>query len=432
MSAQRAVDAGADDARRKDLAAERRALEALARAPHPYRRGMDQGHGDIIETRVGDIVTAATFPDFVFRAKDVPKGAATREIGDLLMLVGRRLLVISIRARDPDKQESDTPERAVAWRKKAIDGAANQIKGTVRALTQETGLVLRSDRGIELPWTETAVDDIIGVIVVDYARNDDYYPDQRDFPIPVTVMETKDWEMICTRLLRATAIMNYVEIRAKVGLTIPLRNEDLLLEQIIQAESAHELDQVTPDDLTSLRWYEAPSIPSDDVFGSMPDHKYAAIVWEMIESAADPNPVFSSFVAAHDYLEIVSFLDAIPLMHQVELGKHCLAKVQEAGRTNSLQSLVARTPRGPFLFCAAPGSSEHRLKLINALTQLRHAQIRNAVYPDLTTLGVVTDAGVGQGRSYGFCLVAGDSDLSAAQLAKGEELFGEASPYAHY
>ena len=398
----------------------------------PYRRGMDRGHGEIIETKVGDIVTATTFPDFVFRAKDVPKGAATREIGDLLVLVGRRLLVISIKARDPAKQDSDTPERAVAWRKKAIDGAASQIKGTVRALAKDARLVLRSDRGVELPWNESAVDEIIGVIVVDFARDDDYYPDPRDFPIPVTVMETKDWEMICTRLLRATAILNYVDLRAKIGLTIPFRNEDLLLEQIIQAESAHELEQVNSNDLVNMRWYKAPSIPGDDVFGSMPDHEFAAIVWEMIESAADPNPVFSSLAAAHEYLEIVNFLDAIPLMHQVELGKQCLAKVQDAGRTNSLHSLVARTPGGPLVFCAAPGDSDHRLKLVTGLTQLRHAQIRRTLDLDLTTLGVITDAGVDQGRSYGFCLIKGESSLSQEQLDKGEELFGVAPPYEHY
>ena len=46
---------------------------------------------------------------------------------------------------------------------------------------------------MELPWTKDTVDEIFGVIVIDYAREDDY-PNERDIPIPLTVMETGDWE----------------------------------------------------------------------------------------------------------------------------------------------------------------------------------------------------------------------------------------------
>lgn len=71
-------------------------------------------------------------PDFVFQQADhAIEGSGRRELGDRLLLAGRRGAVVQVKARTtkpkPDSQE-------VAWIQKVAAKAMSQAKGTVRQL----------------------------------------------------------------------------------------------------------------------------------------------------------------------------------------------------------------------------------------------------------------------------------------------------------
>jgi hypothetical protein len=108
-------------------------------------------------------------PDFVFRPLDTSKGRGQREVGDCIVWLGSRVLVASVKSRDPSKMGLDTEERAASWLDKNVAAACRQIDGTIRTLKgRGDDLVLTSMRGKEIPWRGGAGVEFFGMVVVDY------------------------------------------------------------------------------------------------------------------------------------------------------------------------------------------------------------------------------------------------------------------------
>lgn len=103
-------------------------------------------------------------------------------------------------------------------------------------------------------------------------------------------MHARDWEMIHSRLLSAGLGGEYVSLRSGLGINIVLGAEEELLLQLIRAETAGEFHLLNANELVAGRWRGALEYPSDDVFGSLPDHSYALVLDEWFEAAADRNP----------------------------------------------------------------------------------------------------------------------------------------------
>ncbi len=168
-------------------------------------RGMASGdsYGTWTEKTMADIATSRGIPDFVHRAIEVSKGAARREVGDLLVWVGKQLLIGSVKSRDIAVGPNDSPQRARNWLDKSVHKGTAQINGVVRTLRDKSrDLVLKSDRGVEVPWEPDALDDmdVVGVVIVNYTAPFDYYPPMPSEGIATVVIHARDWEMIHSRL----------------------------------------------------------------------------------------------------------------------------------------------------------------------------------------------------------------------------------------
>ncbi|MFD3651641.1 hypothetical protein ACFWVT_09240 [Streptomyces cyaneofuscatus] len=92
---------------------------------------------------------AATWglPDFVFQSSLTRKGSGQRELGDRLLLSGRRGAVVQIKSRTVEPK-GDAEERA--WIQKVTKKAMSQAKGTVRMLRLQAAEMVNG-RGTALP-----------------------------------------------------------------------------------------------------------------------------------------------------------------------------------------------------------------------------------------------------------------------------------------
>src|SRR2546425_1070959 len=104
-----------------------------------------------IERRSGHAIEGATriaaafwgLPDFVFRPALRSRDSANREIGDGILIVGERGVVLQVKSRQAASSES-TRERL--WLGKSIDKACRQANGTIRSLTSTDQIALVNER----------------------------------------------------------------------------------------------------------------------------------------------------------------------------------------------------------------------------------------------------------------------------------------------
>jgi hypothetical protein len=380
-------------------------------------------YGKLGEERVAEAAGAWGLPDFVFDPVEISKGGALRELGDSLIWIGHQIIIVSVKTRS---SPHDSEERARSWLDKHIARANRQINGTYRTLKNPpTDILLRSRRGVEVPWDPRAATSFCGVVVIDYDHPVDYVPNLDQLRIPTTAVVSDDWELLTSTLISTASLANYIMLRAGVGITISLGHEDYLLHQVLVAESRGDRKRITSDALIEGRWDDRSDRPSDAVFGSMPDHEYALIVNEMIAGAADQEREFSTLREAHDYLRMIEFLDRIPPMHRVELGKKVIEKCHSAGKTGQAQSALVRTVSGPLVFVSHQGPRDKRVQWLQAHVMARHTQLQEALDGFvITTLGVATEPVPTAGRSHDYFLLQGVVTLDAAGRESRDELFG--------
>src|SRR6266550_5784011 len=91
----------------------------------------DTTQGRSAERAAESAAASLGLPDFVFPADLVVLGSGTRELGDVLLIVGNRGVVVQVKSRsNPGAAQT----REVSWMHKSIAKAVRQASGTVRAL----------------------------------------------------------------------------------------------------------------------------------------------------------------------------------------------------------------------------------------------------------------------------------------------------------
>jgi hypothetical protein len=140
-------------------------------------------------------------PDFTFAAHTVGKGSARREIGDTIVWLGDRVLVISTKSRDPRAGSSDSLEDAIAWLDKNMKKACSQIDGVVRTLRSAAPgeIEFTSERGVVVPWDPSGVDSYRGLIVINYAAPPGYVP-VITAKTPTVAIQSREWEFLLNEI----------------------------------------------------------------------------------------------------------------------------------------------------------------------------------------------------------------------------------------
>lgn len=129
-------------------------------AASPLRAG--QPSGPAAEAAASDAASEWGLPDFVFTAAPQRTGSGVREVGDRLLVVGGRGLVVQVKCRDAPSQSRDRERR---WLERNIKKGIAQARGSIRFLQEHhieaTNVRGRTHKiGPEVSWT--------GVVVIDH------------------------------------------------------------------------------------------------------------------------------------------------------------------------------------------------------------------------------------------------------------------------
>lgn len=242
---------------------------------------MGAPYGNWVESLVRELAAHTGVPDFVFKPVVVDKGVGRREIGDALLWIGRQLVVVAVKSRDPDVGQNSA-QRRDSWLAKNIEKAVRQINGTVRTLrSPPSGLLLRSERGVAIPWKPELVDEFLGVVVVAHPDLGDYAPNTDASIVPAVALSAADWHVLHTQLWSAAAVVQYISWRTRSGLhALPFAAERDVIAASHRAEA--ELPRGAPFEVRPGDWNRAWDERPDIFFGTNPNDRYAMVIDAMI------------------------------------------------------------------------------------------------------------------------------------------------------
>ena len=354
-----------------------------------------ESYGLDVERRRREVTAHHGVPDFVFRPIDVPKGKGSqREIGDFLLWVGDVVAIVSHKSRAPDALARESQTRRRLWLEKTIEDGYGQIKGVARKLqAADAGeIVLESERGVRVPWDPSRMNGYVGVVVVEGEEPDeDFGPPLMVDGVRTIAMLGRDWDHLNEVLPSTWSMIMYTARRAHLVPRCPLGSELDVFALLIEHENTEQPIEIPQGGLPKDHFEQVQLAHPEWFLGSDPDDRFAFVIDAMIEGAADLDPDLSEGADALTYLRIVEFLDRIPLLYRVSLGKKVIEHCEKVGRGGGSSSFRAAVPGGMFVFYTADGDRKDRAAWLKSLTSGRHSQALDAgASPRLLTLGVAT------------------------------------------
>jgi len=358
-------------------------------------------------------------PDFVYKAIEVKKGRATREIGDHLLLLGHQLVVVSVKSRNIVALGRDDDDRARSWLSKAIAAAARQIEGTRRTLWAVPALRLVSDRGIEVPWDPSRVTEVYGAIVLNYMAPERFVPTLSSRTPTITLL-AEHWTEAHRVLGSTSNFIAYVRGRTGLQEQVPLELELDLLGAQLEAE-ASETSHVP---VRNGAWESYLSRHPEAVFGGIDDHRYALVVDAMISRAHEQDPSLPPLRSPYDYLDTIEILDRLSLETRVDFGKKVFEKCRLAREGNRPRYFGMQDGNdGMIFFLSDVEGRPKRPEFLQALTFALHTKtVEDGSNSALRTLGIATEAWPNSGGSHDFALVKGRFGLDEEARQKRDNL----------
>jgi hypothetical protein len=386
-------------------------------------------YGIEVERRRREISAYHGVPDFVFRPLDVHKGSRKREVGDFLLWVGSVVAIVSHKSREPSAAARESQRRRRSWLAKNIKEGYGQIIGVARNLRSlpPGEIVLESERGVQVPWDPTLIDMYVGAVVVDAPEpDDDYAPPVMNEGVPTIAMLASDWDQLNGLLPSTSPVIEYLALRQACIPRAPLGAELDVLALVLEHENTGDPIN-NPDGGLSKDHFERTRTAHPEWFlGSHPDDRFAFVIDAMIEGAADADPEGSDTTEPLNYLQFVEFLDRIPLLSRVTIGKDAINRCQHVGREGGRSTGRAALPHGMLIFLTDEHQRAERAEYLRGVTFARHSQALDAGAPTtLTTLGVATQPiPSGDGRAHDFVFIHGGIRSDPEFRQRRDELFG--------
>jgi hypothetical protein len=386
-------------------------------------------YGIEVERRRREIAAHHGVPDFVFRPANVPKGNAQREVGDFLLWVGDVVAIVASKSRDPSAAANESQDRRRRWFESNVDDACGQIRGVARRL-RESGsgkLTLESERGRRVDWDPSRVAHYVGVVVIDAPPPDeDYGPDVAVDGVPTIVMLADDWDFLNETLPSTMAVIRYVARRQARVPRCPVGAERDVLALIIEEMHTGNPIEIPDAGLEKGQFNRLLREHPDWLFGTSPDDRFASIIDAMIEGASDADPELSDASDPNNYLHITEFLDRIPLLDRIAIGKGVLERCERVG--NAGGRVTSRLPAGDGMLIFVTDSYDRadRAAWLRQVTFARHSQALDAGAPaSLTTLGVATQPVPTEARAHDFVVIRGAIRSDPEFRARRDEAFGD-------
>jgi hypothetical protein len=253
--------------------------------------------------------------DFVYGPVTVPKGQATREVSDGILIVGDRGLILQTKARDPGAADDDVKLRNWATRK--VREAVRQVRGTRNTLESQS-VRLRSLRGHERSLD--APHSWPGVVLLALDR----VPSGININIEdnrTVVMTLSDWCALHHMVLSTSGVIEYVERVIQGSVSADLGDESTRYHKYAQADANH---------VNLHGGY--PVLPRQLVEGQ--ERVYAEMIDEWIDSDIGVSHVEAQPDDPDRVRRTVEILDSIPILLRVEIGKLLADRIRDSSITH--------------------------------------------------------------------------------------------------
>lgn len=392
---------------------------------------MSDSYGLDVERWLRRVAAHHGVPDFVFRPLDVakdPRGRTQREVGDFLLWVGDAVAIVSSKSREPTAAERETQDRRTRWFDKQVSGAFDEIKGVVRTLrrAEASAIVLESERGVKVPWTPKPTSAYVGVILLHASPPDeDWAPPLMDDGVPTIAMLAEDWNFLNRVLPSTMALIRYLGRRLAYIPRCPMGSEADILALILEHENLGKPIEIPRGGLPKGYFGDVAARHPDWFLGGDPDDHFSYVIDAMIEGAADADPTRSSSLDPLGYMQIVEFLDRIPLLTRVTIGRGVVERCRRVGEHGGRIATRFAVPHGMLAFVASDARRDERVSWLKSITMARHSQALDGGAPaSLLTLGVTTDPIPSEHRTHDFVLIQGGIRSDATFRTRRDDLFG--------
>lgn len=335
----------------------RQVLPASALAP-------DLDKGLAVEHATATAAAHWGMPDFVFGSVLKPKASGVREVGDVIVVHGKRGLLIEAKARSAAPGAAPKEE---SWARKAINRAQNQIQGTYRTL-RTAPVEITNARG-HLVTVGGNTTTWIGVILIDHPQTPEIEVILTDTSLPIVVLSRSDWEFLFDQLRSTRGVIDYL---ARVS-DQPHRvgREAVRYYSLAQADAVADPEEPEPSMLEhgGLHYSEA-ALPLEPMgsLDSVAHDLYRIMMEDVATSPAseDQRPFL---------LEVLAALDSAPLKFRVDLGETLLSWLEsvKVGKPSLRSRTLRSKPGKPMLiFSVSQAYSEERQAQFSNLVALRH------------------------------------------------------------
>lgn len=372
--------------------------------------------GRSVEREVRQIAALLGVADFVYAAPQVAKGTAVREIGDGLLIVGSRGAILQVKSREPDRRDSDTPEKAESWTKKHAAKALKQGRGTrdeiIRRVAAGEKIHLTPVRALGLPDERRRRYDLVLdhdvsawpiIIIIDHPKADGV---DLGFEPDCVYLTLNDWRQLQRRLRSVSSTLTYIERSFEHEAHVPLGNELIRYCVFYDADVNSSGDMLFP----SVPHLQHPF--DFDELGPELFHDVMEKVWH--DDGVLP------WGQASEYRSIVEFMDRVPPSLQSVFGEWFHRKRREIANGKHRASGVAIVSHSDRLVYTCshlrswPLIGEWQTEVM-ALAMLRHEHALASGAPaDSITLAVgalVEDRPPDTGVGYMFALIQGSDGL---------------------
>lgn len=178
----------------------------IRQIPHASPLSSGERTGPAAEIAVHDAAAIWGMPDFVHRGVQRAIGSGVRELGDNLLVLGRRAVLVQVKSREAPSSEA---EREASWAAKQMTRAAAQARGSIRQLKREPAR-FENGRGRSVEVDGNAFQ-WLSVVVLDHPN----LPDDIEWPSfdeshPVAFLVRRDWEFLFSQLKSTTAVIEYL------------------------------------------------------------------------------------------------------------------------------------------------------------------------------------------------------------------------------
>lgn len=372
---------------------------------------------------------AATWglPDFVFQSSLTRKGSGQRELGDRLLLSGKRGAVIQIKSRTV-KPKGDEEERA--WIQKVTKKAMSQAKGTVRMLRLQAADMVNG-RGTTLSVAGHAYE-WMAVSLLDHEHvPDETVPRFEPIGMPALTLTRRDWDFLFDQLRSTTAVLDYL-FRVAGEPPIALGDEPVRYYQLAAADAA-----APPVDIdTELvgpggRRFSTPLLPQVPAGGGETNaHLVIRVVLEDVATS-----MLRDGVAESDRLMVLADLDRLPVGMREEWGQLLLDMLDDVEQApeghvkwRSRRQLHEEADGDrQMLFVCGTRFDKYVEASFGSYVMLRHHQVgeRTGRPESLCSVGVLLTPNYSGTRPWDTTLVKilGPSHLSPEEVSEFEALW---------